>query len=119
MHELAVCQSLLEQAEVLARENGAHAICSLLLAVGPLSGVESGLLLRAFSVARCGTLAENAELVVDEIPVKVRCRTCDATTEVAANRLVCGACGDWQTDLVSGAEMFLMSMELETGDEDV
>jgi Zn finger protein HypA/HybF involved in hydrogenase expression len=27
--------------------------------------------------------------------------------------LVCGACGDWRTDLVAGDEMLLLSVELD------
>jgi hydrogenase nickel incorporation protein HypA/HybF len=29
------------------------------------------------------------------------------------NRLVCGACGDWRTDLAAGDEMLLLSVELD------
>lgn len=119
MHELAICRSLLDRAEQIARANHALAICSLTLAIGPLSGVESGLLLRAFDVAKHGTLAASAALRIDETDVEVRCQTCGETTNATAQRLLCGACGDWRTDLVRGAEMFLMSLELETGDDDV
>ncbi len=119
MHELAICRSLLDQAEAIARTQGARAICSVSVAIGPLSGVEHPLLSRAFSVARCGTLAADAELLVEATAPTVRCRSCGETSVVSVDRLVCGACGDWRTDLVSGAEMFLMSLELEIGDDDV
>jgi Zn finger protein HypA/HybF involved in hydrogenase expression len=31
------------------------------------------------------------------------------------NRLVCGACGDWQVDVIAGEEMLLTRVEIETG----
>ena len=37
MHELSVCQALIGQVEKVARENGAHRVVSIVIAVGPLS----------------------------------------------------------------------------------
>jgi hydrogenase nickel incorporation protein HypA/HybF len=45
--------------------------------------------------------------------VRVRCRTCRAETDAEPNRLVCGTCGDFRTDLISGDELLLVSVELE------
>ena len=52
MHELAICQALMEQVERIAEEERADQVLSIHLAIGPLSGVESRLLEQAFSVAR-------------------------------------------------------------------
>jgi hydrogenase nickel incorporation protein HypA/HybF len=83
--------------------------------VGPLSGVEAGLLEHAYPIAAAGTLAEHATLTVETVPVRVRCRSCGAETGVEPNRLVCGACSDWQVDVVAGEEMLLKRVEIETG----
>ena len=40
MHELAVCQALIEQVQRVARANAARRIISITVSVGPLSGVE-------------------------------------------------------------------------------
>jgi len=53
-------------------------------------------------------------LIISKLPIRVRCNTCKAETEAAANRLLCGACGDWQTTLISGDEMLLERVELQT-----
>ena len=47
MHELSICQALIGQVEKVARENHAQRVVSIVIAVGPLSGVEPGLLERA------------------------------------------------------------------------
>jgi hydrogenase nickel incorporation protein HypA/HybF len=44
----------------------------------------------------------------------VRCRSCGAETDVAVNRLVCGACSDWKVDVIGGEEMILKRVEVET-----
>lgn len=114
MHEFSVCSALLSQVEAIAAEHDAVAVKAISLRIGPLSGVEHHLLDQAFSVARIGTLAENAELVVEALPVRVRCRQCGAESEVSVNRLICGTCGDFRTSLVSGDELLLNSVELDT-----
>jgi hydrogenase nickel incorporation protein HypA/HybF len=114
MHELSVCQAMLTQVTDLARAQRANTVHKIVLRVGPLAGVEPGLLRQAFPLASAGTLAEAAELVIEELPLRVRCETCGAETVALPNRLVCGACGDWHTRLLSGDEMVLASVELTT-----
>ena len=65
MHELAVCQSLLEEVKRVARENGAASVTRIVLKVGPLSGVEADLLRNAYPLAAAGTIAEDAELEIE------------------------------------------------------
>ena len=112
MHELSICQSLLDQVMRIAAERSAEAVTRVTLRIGPLSGVEPELLREAFPLARAGTVAARAELVIESLPVRVRCDACGAETDAAPNRLVCGACSDWHTRLASGDELMLVSVEL-------
>jgi hydrogenase nickel incorporation protein HypA/HybF len=114
MHELSVCQAMLTQVTRLAREQRAITVHKIVLRVGPLAGVEPGLLQQAFPLASAGTPAASAELVIEELPLRVHCETCGAESAALPNRLVCGACGDWHTRLLSGDEMVLASVELTT-----
>lgn len=113
MHEFSICRSLLDQVEALAVEHRAQRVTSLKVAVGPLCGVEPGLLERAYSLARCGTVAETAPLIVETLPILVECRTCGRESAGAANRLICAHCGDYRVELVSGDELILLSVEME------
>ncbi len=112
MHELAVSLALIDEAERVAREHGAERIAHLRVLVGPLSGVDGEQLARAYAVARAGTLTAEATLEWVPMPVCVRCEQCGATSEVTAQRLLCGACGGWRTRVVSGAELTLQRVEL-------
>lgn len=114
MHELSVCLSLLEQVQAIAADRGAARVTRIELKVGPLSGVESDLLRSAWPLASAGTIAVSAELVIDEAAIVVRCGACEADTAATPNRLVCGSCGDFRTTVISGDEMILQSVELET-----
>jgi hydrogenase nickel incorporation protein HypA/HybF len=118
MHELAVCQALIEQVEAIAVERLAQRVDSVCVSIGPLSGVEPRLLEQAFPVASAGTIADGATLVLDCLPVRVRCRQCGEVSDALPSRLICGTCGDWHTDLVSGDELILSRIELLQADSD-
>ena len=113
MHELAICQSLMDQVESIVAERNAQRVTSIVIAMGPLSGVEAALLKNAYPIARVGTVAENAELVIEYLPIRVKCSQCGAESDALPNKLICKQCGDWRTTLLSGDEMMLMSVELE------
>ena len=119
MHELAICQALIEQVQRVARDNAARRVLSVTVSVGPLAGVEPSLLEHAYPLAAAGTVAEHATLTVEIVPVRVRCRSCRVESEAAPNRIVCGACQDWQVDVIAGEEMLLQRVEIETADEPV
>lgn len=112
MHELSICQALLDQVERIAQEHGASRVERILLQVGPLSGVEPLLLQHAYPLAAAGTVAEHATLVIEPAPVRVRCSDCGSECDAAPNRLLCAACGGWRTRLISGDQMLLANLEL-------
>ncbi len=116
MHELSVCQALIAQVEAVAVQHGATAVRSIRICVGPLSGVDPDLLQRSYPLVRAGTVADAAVLVIERLPIRVRCERCGLESEATPNRLICTHCGDWHTRLLSGDEMLLASVELEAND---
>ena len=112
MHEMSICQGLMDQVERIAAEQKASRVDSISLSIGPLSGVEPDLLKRAYEVARLHTVAENAELEIRTGPVVVECRICGASGEAQVNRLLCPSCGNWQVNLVQGDELLLLRLEV-------
>lgn len=114
MHELSVCQALIEQVAEIARQHQASRVPQITLHIGPLAGVEPALLLNAFPLAAAGTVAEGAELLIEPQPLRVHCETCGAETDASPNRLLCGMCGDYHTRLLSGDELLLAQLELMT-----
>jgi len=112
MHELSLCQGLISQVEAIALEENAAQVLVIHLGIGPLSGVEPQLLEQAFYIARAGSIASDAELLIDSLPVRVSCRQCGQLTDALPARLICGNCGDWHTKVVSGDELLLSQVEL-------
>jgi hydrogenase nickel incorporation protein HypA/HybF len=116
MHELSICQALVAKVEHIALPRRAR-VLRLRIGVGPLSGVEPRLIESAWPLACTGTAAEGSLLDIEMTDIRIRCRDCGAESAAAANRLTCPACESWHTGLVSGDELNLLRVELETPDE--
>jgi hydrogenase nickel incorporation protein HypA/HybF len=113
MHELAICRAIISQISEIAIARTAR-IRTVRISVGPLAGVEPHFLRAAYPLAALGTAAEGSQLAIETNPLRIRCRGCGKESIALPNRLLCDACGDWRTDLISGDEMLLLSVELET-----
>jgi hydrogenase nickel incorporation protein HypA/HybF len=111
MHELSVCQALLDEVKNVALAHAASRVEEIVVAVGPLSGVDPSLLACVFEVARHGCCA-GAELRLQSAPLRVRCEACGAESSCKANALLCRQCGAYVVSVVSGDELRLMSVRL-------
>jgi hydrogenase nickel incorporation protein HypA/HybF len=107
---------MLDQINTIALEHQASNVSKITLRVGPLAGVEPQLIMQAFPLASAGTIASDATLVIETLPIRVRCRSCNKESEVTINKLTCRHCGDYQTQVISGDEMLLANLELNAND---
>lgn len=117
MHEFSVVQSLMELIERYAEENKAKKVLKVTVRVGVLSGIEPHLLELAFNTFKEGTIAESALLVIERENLKIRCQECSAEGEKNELNALCPFCGSLNTEIISGQEMLLKSLELECEDE--
>ena len=113
MHELSLACSLIEEAEkVIEAEHAARATC-VTVGIGKLSGVEIEAFEFAFPMAAKDTRLENAELVIHDLPITVRCRSCGKESNPDFPRCVCTFCESDDIELLGGRELFIQSMEIE------
>ncbi len=112
VHELSVCQALLAQVVEIATDRGASAVSRITVEVGPLCGVEPGLLASAFEIVRAGSCAAGAILLIETTAITISCLICGAESQTAPNRLLCAACGGYRTRVVGGDELRLRGVEL-------
>ena len=117
MHELSLCQDLIDQVTELARQNRASSVSCIRVQIGMLAGVEPLLLESAFSIARAGTIADQAEMVTQLVSPRVICHSCGAESEVSPSCLRCMVCGSSDTKLVRGDELILARVEMEVDEE--
>ena len=114
MHELSIALSILDlAAEEAERQRGR--VAAVHLKLGPLCGVVKEALVSAYDLAREGTPLAGAELVVEEVPVVAYCPACAAERALASVReLCCPACGAPTPELVSGRELEVVALEIES-----
>jgi hydrogenase nickel incorporation protein HypA/HybF len=113
MHELSLVAGLFETLVEQAREHKAREVTRVRLKVGRLSGVVPELLASAFDMYKKGTIAENASLEIDVVPLGVRCRACAAESRKEDFALTCPACGSAELEILQGTDIFLEKIELE------
>ena len=113
MHELSICQALLDEVARIATRHDARVVGRITIEVGPLSGVEPELLARAFEIARAGTCAAEAQLAIAVPGITVRCSDCGVSSRAEPNRLLCASCGGYRTQVLEGNELRLRGVELD------
>jgi hydrogenase nickel incorporation protein HypA/HybF len=113
MHELSLACSLVEAAvKVLAAEHAARAI-RVTVGIGKLAGVEIDAFEFAFPLAAKDTGLENTELVIHDVPIRVRCKACEKESKPDFPRCACTFCGSDDIELLGGREFNIESMEIE------
>jgi len=113
MHEMSIVASLFEILEAKARENQATKIVGVRLKVGKLAGVVPEFLETAFDSYKQDTIAAEARLEIEEVPLKLRCRACAAEIVKEDYSLLCPACGSTDLEIVEGMDLFLDKIDLE------
>lgn len=113
MHELSIIASLFELMEEKAEEQGSRKIISVKLQVGKLSGVVPEFLITAFDIYKKNTLAHDAKLEIEEVPLKIQCKTCGKTMIKDDFAFICPQCGSQDLKTLTGTELLLEKMELE------
>lgn len=117
MHEFSIVSSLLDLVEADIRKHNARSATKVVVRIGEMSGVVAELLTEAFHVCKRGTLAEQAELVVEMQEVLIRCG-CGYQGVINDRRFICPACGVPDVEVTAGEDMVLQQLELEVGETD-
>jgi len=117
MHEISIAESIVEIAEAKAREQDACSIQVIKLRLGTFTTIVPDALQFAFEICREGTLARDARLDIEIVPMVVRCVVCEAsTTPVHDVCLICEHCG-FPLEIVSGEELQIEYIEVDSNEE--
>jgi hydrogenase nickel incorporation protein HypA/HybF len=105
MHELALCQNIVELVVERARNEGVDRVSRVTIEVGVAAGVEPDALQFCFECVAADTIAQGAELAIEMIPLRGRCREC--ACEFAPKRMfsACPRCGSGAPTLLTGREL--------------
>lgn len=113
MHELAMVRSIYNVINEKIKEYNVKRVKQVKLIVGELTGVEDIIMKSCFEIYVQATPAEGAILMIERVPVKVRCRICGNEYETKIPFSECAVCGNKSFQIISGKELFIESMEVE------
>ena len=94
MHELSLCQSLIEVVVDHAKRGGLARVTDVRVTIGALSCVDPEALAFCFDVVARDTPAAGATLSLTVVPVEAWCWTCAAVVEVGERDAGCPNCGN-------------------------
>jgi len=110
MHELSICQGIMDVAAG-ALPAPIPRVLSVSVKIGRLTGVVPDSLLYYFELLSPGTPLAGATLVIEEVPIRGRCGDCAADFDIDTLAFTCPACGSGFVDLLSGRELQVVSVD--------
>lgn len=108
MHELGLTMDIVDA--VVDRAAGRR-VLRVRVRVGKLAAVVPDALRFCFDMVTEDTIASGAELVLEEVPGRARCRACEAAVELSRPWGRC-ACGSEDLEQLSGHELTVVDMEV-------
>jgi len=110
VHELSICGSI---AEIVRRRAADRPVSTIHLRIGRLRQVVPDTLVYCWELVSADTELDGAALEVEDVPARIVCQDCDATTLVGELPLfMCHACNGVNVSVVSGEEFLITALDL-------
>ncbi|OOF45288.1 hydrogenase maturation nickel metallochaperone HypA [Rodentibacter trehalosifermentans] len=113
MHELSLCQNILEIVEQQCKTHNIRKVTDVWLEIGSLSCVEHDALKFCFDVVCQGTSAEKCQLHLIPIAAKAWCWQCETLVEIQSHQDACPQCGGINLQRQSGDELRIKEIAFE------
>jgi hydrogenase nickel incorporation protein HypA/HybF len=113
MHEMSLMASMLEIIEEQVRLEGCRRVTRVTLEIGRLSGVDAEAMRFAFDASTKDSVAEGAELAIEETNGRAHCPACGLEATVAVFYEACDACGQVPQEITAGRALRIVSLDVE------
>ena len=112
MHELSICESILQIIEDEAHKQRFTSVKRVSLEIGPLAGIEKEAMFFSYDVVIRNTVADGSRLEIIDLPVSGWCMPCAKPVDVAQRYEPCPDCGSYQVEITGGDELRIKEMEV-------
>lgn len=114
MHELSIMENVLDISVDYAEKNNASKIVQINITSGALSNIIPKWAQLFFRMISKDTIAEEASVEFEILPVFVKCRECENISKIESDppSFVCKDCGSDAVTLLSGREFQIKSIEI-------
>jgi hydrogenase nickel incorporation protein HypA/HybF len=110
MHEMSIAMNIVDIACKEARSEGAKSIKSIELDIGSLAGVMVDSLKFCYESTCKGTLAEDSQLLINEITGMGQCLKCNTNFEIESFMALCPECESYEIEIKQGRELRLKAV---------
>jgi hydrogenase nickel incorporation protein HypA/HybF len=111
MHELRIAQDLSAIVLEAAIKGKITSVSKVNISFGQLIQIVPDIFEFAFREAMKNSLAENAEVNIEIVPVTMICRNCGNGFQVIEDLYVCNNCSSSDLEIIQGKELFIKSIE--------
>ena len=111
MHEVSLIQSINETVMAEMPRYNITKVESITLKIGEMRQVIPDTLLFAFEILSKNTPLEGAELIIESVPTKGRCKKCGQESIVENWLRTCSHCGGGNIEIISGRELEIVEFE--------
>jgi hydrogenase nickel incorporation protein HypA/HybF len=112
LHELTICESLIEMLAEERRSRGFAAVRRLTVEIGRFSCLDPEALRFAFEVTTRDTFLGGATLVIERPAARAHCLDCGTDFEIRERTDGCPACSGARLNTTGGDRMRLVEMEV-------
>lgn len=113
MHELRIAKDLSDIILDAATGERVTSVTRVNIVFGEMVQIVPAIFETAFRECVRGTAAEEAELAIEILPVRIVCRECRQESTVEDHLFRCSLCWSGEMDIIQGNEMFVKSIEAE------
>lgn len=120
MHELSMADAIVKTVLDAAEKNQAEEILEVTIEVGKLTMLNPDQLRFLLDVLTENTLLEGADIIIEEVPVEIKCNTCSYTgltnLDDSDHYLLivkCPECGERDLEVTAGRECNVKNIKIE------
>ena len=117
MHELSVTENILDIACKHAVQSHATRVTAINLVIGQLSSIVDDSVQFYWDLISENTICSGSELHFQRVPAVFHCLDCDQQYNLEERLSPCPNCGSIRSEIVTGEEFYLDSIEIEKKDE--
>lgn len=122
MHEFSFAMNIFKVAEATALKYKAEKITEVYLEIGELTLIVPELLKQSFKMATAGSIAEDAELIIEVTPGKIKCKDCGKVSTVTLSEeaqltglqlFQCRHCESKNTEIIEGKKANVKNIKIQ------
>ncbi len=115
IHEMAITRSVVDIVLKHAKICETEKVLTVRLQIGELRDIVDSLMQKCFSYLARDTVAGEAILIIDRIPLTIQCRKCGEVFPANIHQMeetCCPKCQEKQFNMITGQEFFINEIEV-------